>query len=158
MAKKTEQWESDLRRQLHGVAARKEKWEKDLEKVVAKAPALPHRHCVLAAAVLFVTLVVAYGYRTGIFPITQTCPAPNKNVEVQHLRAECDALSTRLTAYEEKLRLLGIVVCENFAALRQCDRDFILLNRDWTIPKSPKYLEMTDKDREFIQRHTSPRR
>lgn len=78
--------------------------------------------------------------------------------EIDKLRAELtakiDALGTKLGTTNDKVKAMGLLLNENFNILAQKINDsFIFLNRDWTLDRSPRYLELHPDDVEYLKKY-----
>lgn len=69
-------------------------------------------------------------------------------------QARIDELSAKLQKTTDKVKALGLLVNENFNIIGQNIPDeFMFLNRDWTLDRSPKYLELTPEDKEYLRKY-----
>lgn len=78
--------------------------------------------------------------------------------EIEKLRNEqnqkIEALTQKLNTTNDKVKAVGLLLNENFNILGQKIKDsFIFLNRDWTLDRAPKYLELHPDDLEYLKRY-----
>lgn len=164
-----EQWEIDLRKQLEG------KSDGYINNISIKAPQ-PKQNKQSDVLPLFIVLMLLGC--TTLFLINQQnngslkewVLSKFKSVEKTDEKTELllklidnsksvdsrlDKLSNKITINEDKITVIGMLLNENFAILKhkQDQSDFILLNRDWTLNKMPKYLSLSDSDKEYLQKY-----
>jgi hypothetical protein len=77
------------------------------------------------------------------------------NKLVEDNKGKLDDLSGKLNITAHKVMLMGMLLNENFNILQQnVDKgDFIFFNRDWTLDRMPKYIELSESDREYLQKY-----
>lgn len=84
--------------------------------------------------------------------------APQSKGDLDALRSEnkaqIDALNKRLDVAANKLKLVGLMVNENFNIIGQKISDsFIYMNSDWTLDRMPKYLDLSPNDRQYLEQY-----
>jgi hypothetical protein len=49
---------------------------------------------------------------------------------------------------------MGLLLNENFTMIMNGKdaSDFVFFNRDWTLDRMPKYIEMTEDDKEYLKK------
>jgi hypothetical protein len=91
---------------------------------------------------------------------------PNKSTEVTQLQADVakikqdmEVLTSKVKWNSDRITLMGMVLNENFVITgNNYDRShLIFFNADWTIDKMPKYLELQEKDKEYLKKFVKPR-
>ena len=91
---------------------------------------------------------------------------PDKSVEVTQLQTEVaklkqdmDVLSGKVKWNSDRITLMGMVLNENFVITgNNYDRShLIFFNANWTIDKMPRYLELQEKDKEYLQKFVKSR-
>lgn len=98
-------------------------------------------------------------------PDSAPMPPPNNSAEISQLRLDVakmkqdmETLNTKLKWNSDRITLMGMLVNENFVILgNNYDRShLIFFNADWTINKMPRYLQIQEKDREYLQKFVKP--
>ena len=79
-------------------------------------------------------------------------PEPQFNVEQ---KAQLDALQAKVGTLRDKVMLMGLLLNENFNIIKQNDNkdDMVFFNRDWTLDKMPSHIELSDEDKEYLQKY-----
>ena len=79
--------------------------------------------------------------------------------DVAKLKQDMDGLSGKVKWNSDRITLMGMVLNENFVIMgNNYNRShLVFFNSDWTIDKMPKYLEIQDKDKEYLQKFVKPR-
>lgn len=78
--------------------------------------------------------------------------------ELEKFRSEnktaIDAIQAKLNSNSSKIGLMGLLLNENFTMIMNGKdaSDFIFFNRDWTLDRMPKYIEMTEDDKEYLKK------
>jgi len=78
--------------------------------------------------------------------------------ELEKFRSEnktaIDAIQAKLNSNSSKIGLMGLLINENFTMIMNGKdaSDFIFFNRDWTLDRMPKYIEMTEDDKEYLKK------
>lgn len=69
-------------------------------------------------------------------------------------KAQYDEIMAKLNTVSNKVVLMGLMLNENFNIIGQnIDYgDLIYFNRDWTLDKMPKYIELSDEDRDYLRK------
>ncbi len=64
-----------------------------------------------------------------------------------------EKIKERIKRQEEKTFLLGLITNENTFILKQgkSKKQMLTLNKNWTLNQLPIYLELTDKDIEYLE-------
>ena len=67
-------------------------------------------------------------------------------------------MQAKLNINSTKIGLMGLLLNENFTMImRGADsNDFIFFNRDWTLDREPKYIELTEDDKEYLKKLVRP--
>jgi predicted P-loop ATPase len=60
-----------------------------------------------------------------------------------------------LESYGDSITLLGTLNNENFSCAKHGQNDFLYLNSDWSLNRVPKYIQMSEKDKEYYIKHLS---
>ena len=76
----------------------------------------------------------------------------------QENKTTLDAMQAKLNTNSTKIGLMGLLLNENFTMImRGADaNDFIFFNRDWTLDREPKYIELTEDDKEYLKKLVRP--
>ena len=170
-----EQWEKDLRRQLTGIKAVRESWENDLAHDIADVPykkSVKNNTNVFVACLIVLTFLIlfAYDHKTGaIQQWWKTISNKSHDNDIENLKSivsqhqvelesqqqSLEKLQVRTKNNTEKINLSGILMNENFTIIRnEADRkQLIFFNRDWTIDKMPQHLNLSDEDKEYLQKY-----
>lgn len=91
---------------------------------------------------------------------------PNKStdvtqlqVDVAKIKQDMEVLTSKVKWNSDRITLMGMVLNENFVITgNNYDRShLIFFNADWTIDKMPKYLELQEKDKEYLKKFVKPR-
>jgi len=97
-------------------------------------------------------------------PPMQPVP-PDKSSEITQMQLDMAKLKQDVTALNDKLKwnsdritLMGMLVNENFVIMaNNYDRShLIFFNSDWTINKMPRYLQIQEKDKEYLKKFVRP--
>ncbi len=66
-----------------------------------------------------------------------------------------DALSAKLDTNSNKIGLMGLLLNENFSMIMKGEKsnDFIFFNRDWTLDRMPRYIDLTEDDKEYLKKY-----
>jgi hypothetical protein len=78
--------------------------------------------------------------------------------ELEKFRSEnktvIDAIQAKLNSNSSKIGLMGLLLNENFTMIMNGKdaSDFVFFNRDWTLDRMPKYIEMTEDDKEYLKK------
>ena len=103
-------------------------------------------------------------------PVTPSVPAspsaPSNSGDVAKLRsdmekqaaeykAKYDEVMGRLNSASQRMGLMGIMLNENFNILNQNpNRDQLMFfNRDWTLDRMPRYIELSADDVEYLKKY-----
>jgi hypothetical protein len=72
-------------------------------------------------------------------------------------KAQYDAVMGKLNAVGNKVVLMGLLLNENFNIIRQSANyeDMVFFNKDWTLNKMPKYIDLSDDDREYLRKYVN---
>ena len=70
-------------------------------------------------------------------------------------KSTIDAIQAKLNTNSTKIGLMGLLLNENFTMImRGADAsDFVFFNRDWTLDRLPKYIELTEDDKEYLKKY-----
>jgi hypothetical protein len=73
-------------------------------------------------------------------------------------KSSLDAINAKLNVNSSKIGLMGLLLNENFSMIMKgADAsDFIFFNRDWTLDRMPKYIELTEDDKEYLKKFVRP--
>lgn len=98
-------------------------------------------------------------------PDAAPMPPANNSAEIAQLRLDMakmkqdmETMNGKLKWNSDRITLMGMLVNENFVILgNNYDRShLIFFNADWTINKMPRYLQIQEKDREYLQKFVKP--
>lgn len=80
-------------------------------------------------------------------------------VDVAKIKQDMDVLTGKVKWNSDRITLMGMILNENFVIMgNNYDRShLIFFNADWTIDKMPRYLEIQEKDKEYLQKFVKPR-
>ena len=164
-----EQWEIDLRNQLNSVSLNKKSIvneEATVEnKVLESEKDTKNKDLVFyACMILFFFLAFAFilDFKTDFISkllnvqTSRLIHVPQDKLERIESKAEDAAVSKdlveRTTDSEEKLFVLGIVLNENAVILKNglSRKDMLTITKDWKLNKYPKYIKMSDRDKEYL--------
>jgi len=69
-------------------------------------------------------------------------------------KAAIDSIQAKLNTNSTKIGLMGMLLNENFTMIMRGEgsSDFIFFNRDWTLDRMPKHIELTEDDREYLKK------
>lgn len=99
-------------------------------------------------------------------PASSKSVPPNKStdvtqlqVDVAKIKQDMEVLTSKVKWNSDRITLMGMVLNENFVITgNNYDRShLIFFNADWTIDKMPKYLELQEKDKEYLKKFVKPR-
>lgn len=70
-------------------------------------------------------------------------------------KAKYDEVMGKLNTASQKMGLMGILLNENFNILNQnANRDQLMFfNRDWTLDRMPRYIELSADDVEYLKKY-----
>ena len=73
-------------------------------------------------------------------------------------KTKLDAIASKVTYDSERLNLIGILLNENFLIVRnnQNKGHLIFFNRDWTLDQMPRYMQISDADKEYLNKFVKP--
>jgi hypothetical protein len=168
-----EQWEIDLRQQLEGKINYKEEKEKMETKVNIEN--LSKKEYMNTFVMLFLLILLAFATvfiynskkikedNVGIKYPTKT----NYDIQIASLRSDIEKVASdvvsssnklngKIQANNDRLSVMGMLVTENFLIVRNNHdkNDLVFFNRDWTLDKMPKYLRLSDDDKEYLKKFT----
>lgn len=98
-------------------------------------------------------------------PVLPPPAAKDHTADIAKLRSDLDAQKAEWEKLVAKVRwngdrivLLGMLHNENFLIVRNnADRrHLIFFNRDWTINSLPRYLQLTEEDKQYLQKYVKP--
>jgi len=171
-----EQWEIDLRKQLTDKKL-KEQWEdqlqEEIEDVPPSKPKIQQKDNSVGFLIILIILSViilgAFAYKSNWFPgnwfNTPAVVSPGPNLvpisppshrkELDTMRAELKELKDKVRWHTDQLTLVGVILNENFSIVySNYDRShLIFFNQDWTLNGMPRYISLTDVDRQFLQKY-----
>lgn len=144
-----ENWELELRNQIKDITTD----QKELEPKIIKSKLSKKNQesdKLFYASVLvffFVAILLILDFKFDLMssffskPSLKMSPANKSSVE------QVDS------SYKKRMFLLGVVFNENFSILKsnQNKKDLLILNKDWTIDRFPKNLELSEKDLEYLE-------
>lgn len=69
-----------------------------------------------------------------------------------------DKLSEKVAWNSHRIGLLGIIFNEDFSIMKNNldRRNIVFLNRDWTLNQMPKCIELTEEDKEYLNKYVKP--
>lgn len=180
-----EQWEIDLRRQLEGKINNTkptQTWE-DKSEIQPRRSEKPKDNTLLMLSLLVVlgcALLFAYDSKSGgkiqsLFSTDSNVLQPSVNVsrnydaEIASLRsdiqrldadnsAKSDKLNSKIQWNSDRLTLMGMLLNENFMIVRNNNNKdhLIFFNRDWTLDQMPRYLQLSNDDKEYLKKFVKP--
>ena len=70
-------------------------------------------------------------------------------------KSALDSIQAKLNTNSTKIGLMGLLINENFTMImRGADSsDFVFFNRDWTLDREPRFIELTDDDKEYLKKY-----
>ena len=164
-----EKWEIELRKQLDkkvNSPKQAQTWE---DKIVADVGATPIVYksnntafmmiafIVLGFAILFALYEKSDKFQswTGSDDISSKTEIVMLKSDVEKLNEKMKRSTERINLLGDRLNLMGILFNENFTVLKNNhDRSNLMyFNRDWTISSMPKYIKLTDEDREYLKKY-----
>jgi hypothetical protein len=79
-------------------------------------------------------------------------------LDMAKMKQDMETMNGKLKWNSDRITLMGMLLNENFVILgNNYDRsDLIFFNSDWTINKMPRYLQIQEKDREYLQKFVKP--
>lgn len=163
-----EQWEIDLRNQLNSVSLNKKSIVNEKETIVEKA--LESEKDTKNKDLIFYACMILFFFLAFAFILDFKTDFISKLLNVQTSRLihmPQDKLETiesnnaedvskdlleKISDSEEKLFLLGIVLNENTVILKNglSRKDMLTITKDWKLNKYPKYIKMSDRDKEYL--------
>lgn len=98
--------------------------------------------------------------------VEKAAPSPkNYGQDIDSLRSEIEKisienkegfkkLSDRIKANSDRINLTGILLNENFHIVRNNldKKHLVFFNSDWTLNKMPRYISISDKDKEYLNK------
>lgn len=166
-----EQWEIDLRNQLNSVSLNKKSIVNEKEAIVENK-VLESERDTKNKDLVFYTCMILFFFLAFAFILDFKTDFISKLLNVQTSRlihmpqdkletiegdkAEDTTVSKdlveRITDSEEKLFVLGIVLNENAVILKNglSRKDMLTITKDWKLNKYPKYIKMSDRDKEYL--------
>jgi hypothetical protein len=79
-------------------------------------------------------------------------------LDMAKMKQDMETMNSKLKWNSDRITLMGMLLNENFVILGNgydCS-DLIFFNSDWTINKMPRYLQIQEKDREYLQKFVKP--
>lgn len=141
----------------------------------------PFMSYAIIIAFLLGAVLLAYEVKTGgvtnWFKGKPTASVPNQplsppdnplqkadDLQVKALRADFERMKAenkqqfadidrRIKWNGDRITLLATVQQENFLQIRNGQNNFIYFNADWTIDRLPQYLELTQDDKDFLNKY-----
>lgn len=94
-----------------------------------------------------------------VIPPDKSSEVAQLQTDVAKLKQDMDVLTGKVKWNSDRITLTGTLLNENFVIMRNnYDRShLIFFNADWTIDKMPRYLELQEKDKEYLQKYVKPR-
>jgi hypothetical protein len=70
-------------------------------------------------------------------------------------KSNIDALSAKINTNANKIGLMGLLLNENFSMIMKGEKsnDFVFFNRDWTLDRMPRYIDLTEDDKEYLKKY-----
>lgn len=101
---------------------------------------------------VILTLLIL-GIYIGVFHIKQKQNLWGKEQAVSNLEEQVVKTNSRVSRNEKAINLVGILHNENFASVRQDtgNQEIVFINKNWTINKMPKYLNLSKETIEMIK-------
>jgi len=96
-------------------------------------------------------------------PINHDAEIAALRADIQRLdsdnKVKLDKLTTKVQWNSDRLTLMGILLNENFMIVRNnySRGHLIFFNRDWTLDQMPRYLELSDDDKEYLKKFVKPK-
>jgi hypothetical protein len=174
-----EQWEIDLRNQL-SEDSQKESFIKNEQSKQKEENFLTHYFVIsiLLFAIFFVYSQKSNGFISNWFSsVIESDKSENPfenfpnsissdnssdihqiRLDIEKLRQDFDAMNNKLKWNSDRINLMGMLLNENFVIVSNgYDRsNLIFFNSDWTINKMPQYLDIQEKDKEYLQKFIKP--
>jgi hypothetical protein len=156
-----EQWEVDLRNQLLGI--QKDVVDSKPEKEPLKKEPIDKSFYLSFYIFILIALFFALDFKIDFLSkIFQNSPKVEKKEEIikEEPQVIQNVLETekiaeimeKIRKQDEKLFVLGIVVNENAVVLKNnlSKKDVLIIEKDWKLQNYPKYLKMSEKDKEYF--------
>lgn len=152
-----------------------ERWEEDLQKVINQQPIIivkkqkrGHGGYLTIAFILVLAIAFVYSYKkiSGFkqwvsehFHMEKVQKVANEildgNQKDDGLVGRIDKIEDELKKNSRKIGVLGISHNENFSIIgAESGKDFIMLNHNWTMSRTPKNLNIESGDKEFIDQNS----
>lgn len=177
-----EQWEIDLCKQLEGKNKTQnweDDLKKDIQPLpqIVKKSEDNTIFMLALLVVLGVAMLYAYDSKSGgtlrslIVQFMQFIEKPiihlpkSHDVEIAAIRSDLqkleaenksnlDAITSKVNYDSERINLIGILLNENFLIVRnnQNKGHLIFFNRDWTLDQMPRYMQLSDLDKEYLNK------
>jgi len=156
-----EQWEINLRKQLENVQSVK----KEI-KAIQEIKAINLTNDFTFYISMFVFLILSFIFfldiKTDIFRFISIKENNNNQIYLDQSQSkppepyssdELEKIKERIKRQEEKTFLLGLITNENTFILKQgkSKKEMLNLNKNWTLNQRPIYLELTNKDIEYLE-------
>lgn len=79
-------------------------------------------------------------------------------LDMEKMKQDIEIMSSKLKWNSDRIALMGVLMNENFVIMgNNYDRsDLIFFNADWTINKMPRYLQIQENDRKYLQKFVKP--
>lgn len=92
-------------------------------------------------------------------PSDKSADVTQLQTDVAKIKQDMEVLTSKVKWNSDRITLMGMVLNENFVITgNNYDRShLIFFNADWTIDKMPKYLELQEKDKEYLKKFVKPR-
>jgi len=95
---------------------------------------------------------------TPMPPANNSSDIAQLKLDMAKMKQDMETMSGKLKWDSDRITLMGTLLNENFVIMgNNYDRsDLIFFNADWTIDKMPRYLQIQEKDREYLQKFVKP--
>jgi hypothetical protein len=135
----------------------------------------------LLFVVLGISIFIAYDFKTDGYiqkmvfsekpeiekniPIIERKEPIVQNKEIETLKEEMkknkdilDKIVSKTQSNTDRIALMGVMINENFCIDKNnfSKEDMIFLNRDWTLNKMPKYIILSEDDKEYLNKYVKP--
>lgn len=150
-----EDWVNELEKELQGI--------KSTPSTTKKAASKDDNFLVVFLLGLLCFLgYIVWENKKVVIPTKPLIPVERINIEpkeqpqesTSELNSRIEALENSTKVSRERIAKLGSIVNNNFKSSQKFnnDPDLIYFNKDWTIDKLPKYLDLTPAEREEINK------
>lgn len=125
--------------------------------IIKKAPAKSDNSLLIFICVFVISAAIYFAWKNKAVDIPSFYwPSFNQNDAAQaEIVNAINILWQKQQITSDRLTLLGAITNNNVAVSKgsYSKDDYLYLNGDWTINKMPKHIRMTEREKEYFERH-----